>query len=107
MAYSFKELLAGDELIVSIQEEVTDYIFRVEIRPEETDEQDVWGGQQASHQELGQYESSRAQNEAAVNRNLSGGAVKPIRRTEKKVGRNEACPCGSGRKYKKCHGSAV
>ena len=25
--------------------------------------------------------------------------------TEKKVGRNEQCPCGSGRKYKKCHGT--
>ncbi|CAM2065119.1 Protein translocase subunit SecA [Sulfidibacter corallicola] len=29
---------------------------------------------------------------------------KPVRRTEPKVGRNEACPCGSGKKYKKCHG---
>jgi preprotein translocase subunit SecA len=25
-------------------------------------------------------------------------------RTAAKVGRNEPCPCGSGRKYKKCHG---
>ena len=24
-----------------------------------------------------------------------------------KVGRNEPCPCGSGKKYKKCHGAAV
>jgi preprotein translocase subunit SecA len=24
-----------------------------------------------------------------------------------KVGRNEPCPCGSGRKYKKCHGAAA
>jgi preprotein translocase subunit SecA len=26
-------------------------------------------------------------------------------RTEKKVGRNDPCPCGSGKKYKKCHGA--
>jgi preprotein translocase subunit SecA len=25
-------------------------------------------------------------------------------RGEKKVGRNEPCPCGSGKKYKQCHG---
>ena len=25
-------------------------------------------------------------------------------RVEKKVGRNEPCPCGSGKKYKNCHG---
>jgi preprotein translocase subunit SecA len=29
---------------------------------------------------------------------------KPIRRTEKKTGRNDPCPCGSGNKYKKCCG---
>jgi hypothetical protein len=28
----------------------------------------------------------------------------PYRRTEPKVGRNEPCPCGSGKKYKKCCG---
>jgi preprotein translocase subunit SecA len=26
-------------------------------------------------------------------------------RSERKVGRNEPCPCGSGKKYKNCHGS--
>ncbi|MCY3986028.1 MAG: SEC-C metal-binding domain-containing protein [Candidatus Dadabacteria bacterium] len=28
----------------------------------------------------------------------------PVRRTQKKVGRNSPCPCGSGKKYKKCCG---
>ena len=28
----------------------------------------------------------------------------PVQRTEEKVGRNDPCPCGSGKKYKKCHG---
>lgn len=32
----------------------------------------------------------------------SEGAVKTVRREGKKVGRNEPCPCGSGKKYKKC-----
>ena len=34
------------------------------------------------------------------------GREKPstFKRTEKKVGRNESCPCGSGKKYKQCHG---
>ncbi len=34
-----------------------------------------------------------------------GKEDKPIRRTADKVGRNEPCPCGSGKKYKKCHGT--
>ena len=31
--------------------------------------------------------------------------IKQVRREEPKVGRNDPCPCGSGKKYKKCHGS--
>ena len=30
---------------------------------------------------------------------------RPYVRTDKKIGRNEPCPCGSGKKYKKCHGA--
>jgi preprotein translocase subunit SecA len=33
--------------------------------------------------------------------------IKTVRRDEPKVGRNEPCPCGSGKKYKKCHGAAA
>jgi uncharacterized protein YecA (UPF0149 family) len=43
---------------------------------------------------------------------MSGGgaaprAAKPAgqKRAEAKVGRNDPCPCGSGKKYKKCHGA--
>ena len=35
------------------------------------------------------------------------GALPPFQRNERKVGRNEACPCGSGKKYKQCHGLLV
>ena len=40
-------------------------------------------------------------------REASGGTdeVQTIRREGPKVGRNDPCPCGSGKKYKKCHGS--
>ncbi|MFB3142119.1 MAG: SEC-C metal-binding domain-containing protein, partial [Acidobacteriota bacterium] len=34
----------------------------------------------------------------------SAAAVKTVVRTTRKVGRNEPCPCGSGKKYKKCCG---
>ena len=40
---------------------------------------------------------------------LSSGKQEPqtIKRREAKVGRNDPCPCGSGKKYKKCHGTAA
>ncbi len=34
-----------------------------------------------------------------------GEAVAPFVRSDRKVGRNEPCPCGSGRKFKHCHGT--
>ena len=37
----------------------------------------------------------------------SKDALSPIKRREPKVGRNDPCPCGSGKKYKKCHGAAA
>jgi preprotein translocase subunit SecA len=32
------------------------------------------------------------------------GGSAPAKRETEKVGRNDPCPCGSGRKYKRCHG---
>jgi hypothetical protein len=31
--------------------------------------------------------------------------IRQVKRDEPKVGRNDPCPCGSGKKYKKCHGA--
>ncbi len=47
---------------------------------------------------------------AAASRAKAGvtarGGVQTVARKSAKVGRNEPCPCGSGKKYKKCHGAA-
>ncbi|MGD9781948.1 MAG: preprotein translocase subunit SecA [Kiritimatiellia bacterium] len=42
--------------------------------------------------------------EAAMNAALSAAHAKPVVRDAPKVGRNDPCPCGSGKKYKKCCG---
>lgn len=51
------------------------------------------------------YEGERAQREAARNVNRPSGPAKnqPLK-AQPKVGRNDPCPCGSGKKYKNCHG---
>ncbi len=44
---------------------------------------------------------------AVASRSGGGDGSQPTqRRTGEKVGRNDPCPCGSGKKYKKCHGAA-
>jgi preprotein translocase subunit SecA len=52
-----------------------------------------------SSDNLGMSQST-AENQEAVR---SGQKVQPVK-VEEKVGRNEPCPCGSGKKYKNCHG---
>jgi preprotein translocase subunit SecA len=51
---------------------------------------------------------SAASNQPPVPARTGGDdVIKTVRREEPKVGRNDPCPCGSGRKYKKCHGAAA
>lgn len=45
--------------------------------------------------------------DAAIEGRRPGWRTGPIVRETPKVGRNEPCPCGSGKKYKKCHGKAA
>jgi preprotein translocase subunit SecA len=46
-------------------------------------------------------------NQGAAPAGEEAGKVKTVVRDQPKVGRNEPCPCGSGKKYKKCHGMSV
>ena len=45
-------------------------------------------------------------NQGAAAAGEEDGKIKTVVRDQPKVGRNEPCPCGSGKKYKKCHGAA-
>jgi len=55
-----------------------------------------------------QYQQ-RKRREQAEMRMVGGGVMeKPQQVVRKeKIGRNDPCPCGSGKKYKKCHGAAA
>jgi len=87
-----------EEMRASVAEEATGLIFRVKIA-DEADRMSAWSGQQAVHSEFDAYDRSR---EEAVAASHAGGPAEPFRRKEPKIGRNDPCPCGSGRKYKKC-----
>ena len=45
--------------------------------------------------------------DGAAEKDGAGAKAVPFVRSERKVGRNEPCPCGSGRKFKHCHGKAA
>ncbi|WP_342542023.1 preprotein translocase subunit SecA [Paenisporosarcina sp. FSL H8-0542] len=75
-----------EAMVESVQDDVAKYAMKAEIR-NNLEREEVAKGQ-------------------AVNPKEEGGSVKkkPVR-TEASVGRNEMCPCGSGKKFKNCHGA--
>ena len=94
-----------DNLLRSVRFDVIRFLSRVQFQSEEDAEA---------------LELRRREEESRVQKNyqkdgspgMDGAAVKtpadelnePFVRPDKKVGRNESCPCGSGKKYKACHG---
>ena len=48
---------------------------------------------------------SRPQPKLTLNRGEEPASTQTAHRSDEKVGRNDPCPCGSGKKYKKCHGA--
>lgn len=63
------------------------------------------GWMQCFHKAEEDYKREEDSEEDVLEPLLSEYATAPIRRTAPKVGRNEPCPCGSGKKFKKCCGA--
>ncbi|MFT7133030.1 MAG: preprotein translocase subunit SecA [Cyclobacteriaceae bacterium] len=95
-----------EELLHNVKLEVIRFLARVEFQPSEDvqsierkrreeDAKNTLKFQKESSSAMGGDEPIAAPEEAQT----------PFIRREKKVGRNEPCPCGSGKKYKSCHGT--
>ena len=83
------------------------YLQPVEEIGDEEAQQALWAGARESHAAaISAMQSRQAQEtEAAMQTNTGGEAkrIEPIRNVGAKVGRNDPCHCGSGKKYKNCH----
>jgi preprotein translocase subunit SecA len=62
----------------------------------------TWVEGQAIKEEAPPASEIEKQQQAAISGTESEKKIEPIRNREEKVGRNEPCPCGSGKKYKNC-----
>jgi preprotein translocase subunit SecA len=91
-----------DDMLASIEDRVTDIIFRVHLEAGAR-ARNVWNVSQTSHDQVGQFAMAERQR-AAAQAPQGEQKVKQIKLEQPKVGRNDPCPCGSGKKYKKCHG---
>lgn len=92
-----------NEMLETIEERVTDIIFKVHLEAG-AKARSVWHVSQTAHDEVGQFAMAEQQR-AAAQAPQGEQKVRQIKLEQPKVGRNEPCPCGSGKKYKKCCGA--
>ncbi len=91
-------------LLSNLQHEVTRFLSHVQVKTSE--EVDALERQRAEEQAKEKLLMEHAQASAMQEESKSGkqDTRTPFVREEKKVGRNDPCPCGSGKKFKQCHG---
>ncbi len=86
-------------MLESIKRDVTQTLMNVQIRSEA----DVAAAEAPHAPENVQYHHADYE-EALAKTDQQTAEQKPFVRAGEKVGRNDPCPCGSGKKYKQCHG---
>ncbi len=93
------------EMMERVQDRVVKYLWKMEVVIEREGE----GGAQAPERERVQraLPPPKAPKQNLVFSGSGGAQQETVKRREAKVGRNDPCPCGSGKKYKKCHGTAA
>ncbi len=89
------------QMLDGMQHDVVVFLSRVNIRTEE----DVELAEKQEHEQNMNFNHAPAQSSLNPEAKAQAAhAEKPYTRNKPKIGRNQPCPCGSGKKYKQCHG---
>ncbi len=100
--YKLEAFNLFEQLVYQINEEVLSYLMKGKLIVDGKELQEA----KEQHTDMSKTSTSREQNAAKAAAESAGGRrkVETIKREQPKVGRNDLCPCGSGKKYKHCHG---
>jgi preprotein translocase subunit SecA len=111
------------QLLDRIDEETVEMVYKLQLaRPQQDEERQrrLRQQMQTQHDDAAGMATRMAAVQEAVAVGAGGGGGsqmaeaaaasrgekrQPVKREMPKVGRNDPCPCGSGKKYKKCHGT--
>jgi preprotein translocase subunit SecA len=97
------------QMLVSVNKDVVSFLFKGEIPNQQAE--DVREARPQPKQDMSKLKTSKPE----IGQSGNGVPVEDTRdlqkpqpvRVEHKIGRNDQCPCGSGKKYKNCHGVGV
>jgi len=103
--YKRESFAMFEELLANIKYETIRFLSHIQIASD--DDMRKLEEQRRKEQEGREYQHAQSASLAQQDNQSSDDgaqAVQPIQRVGPKVGRNDPCPCGSGKKYKQCHG---
>ncbi len=108
LIYKFEAFKLFNEVLLKINKEVGSFIMKASL-PQQEGGIETRAEQAPVKSDNSQLEMSRPETVSNSAQQGEGAPPAPAPKTqpvrvEKKVGRNEACPCGSGKKFKQCHG---
>ena len=89
------------DMLERIKHEVIGVLSKVQVRAKA--DVDAVEQQRRSQSQV-KYQHDQASSMGEAPEKVEGEEHKPFTRQGRKIGRNEPCPCGSGKKYKQCHG---
>ncbi|WP_252274608.1 preprotein translocase subunit SecA [Pseudomonas subflava] len=110
--YKRESFTLFQELLDSIKRDTIRVLSHVQVRREDPAEEEARLRREAEamaqrmqfqHAEVSALDAVAAEGEGEEPEQEAAAAIAPVR-AEPKIGRNEPCPCGSGKKYKHCHG---
>ena len=110
IVYKREGMKLFDEMWVGVRDRVSESVFRMEDVGEDTIDMAMWAGAMARQAQAESAFNNRQAEMASADKQSQqtstgseGKKHEPIRNVGAKVGRNDPCPCGSGKKYKACH----
>jgi len=98
LIYKFESFELFKKMVDKVNKEIVSTIIKGHIPVRDANE--IKQANAPKRLDMSKYETGRTE---ALKNSEQEQRVQPVR-VEKKVGRNEPCPCGSGKKYKNCHG---
>ena len=109
LIYKFESFNLFEKMLLNINREITSFLSRAQLPVRE--ESDVQEARQPQAPQRGlkagrqnEFDRAAAQQRQAMEQSGQQPQRQMPVHVEKKVGRNDPCPCGSGKKYKNCHG---
>ena len=105
LEYKLEGFEIFEKMLAEIRSTIAKTAVRVRITTSPAKQRSTPAQIQENHREMGQF-GALSGGAGPSPASQSGGGARPvqIKRTVPKVGRNEPCPCGSGKKYKQCCG---